>query len=413
MTDSFCALPFLSVSMDGQGRSRLCCNSRGHFADETISITQAQQAHDMRDTPLHRSVRLSMRKQERHDACTKCWTIEDTGGNSFRKIWNQILAAEPSQLLPQMSAAGGLDPQVPVRYMDITWGNKCNLTCRMCNWYNSHLWLVDLAKLGRSPPAEDIRPQDWFEHAQCQSLLNSMLETVTHVNLLGGEPLIVKQHMHLLEQCVASGRSQHINLSYNTNLTHLPETLLALWHDFAHVNINVSLEAVGRANDYIRQNSRWEDIEANLRSLLGCRRSGANLTVSLHTTFGVYNAHVLQELVVWSDSQEVFGGVLPFVNTVYHPSWQDARVFPWPIKQDIRHRVLRFLAGREEDHNHSSWISAINHMSRPIGTTAAPEDWPKDPWAQFWHEADELDRLKHRRMTDHLQELSRLRPWTS
>jgi hypothetical protein len=70
-----------------------------------------------------------------------------------------------------------------------------------------------------------------------------------------------------LELCIRSGRASEIELSYNTNLTVLPERVSSLWPHFRSVSLLCSVDGFGAVNDYIRRPSRWSDIDRNLRLL--------------------------------------------------------------------------------------------------------------------------------------------------
>lgn len=412
---SFCVLAYNSLSLDGPGRPRLCCNNHGHWKDfSNPFITDITEPLEVLNSPLHKAVRQSIAKSERHPSCSKCWQIEDTGGVSFRHIWNGVYSDLGYSCQPRATASDGtLLPGSDIQYLDITFGNKCNLVCRMCNWANSHLWTIDNIKLGRHDSYADQRAshQQWFEDPRAMEVILSTLPTVTHINFLGGEPLIIKQHHEILEACVAQQVAHRISISYNTNLTHMPSQLLELWQQFGHITINVSLEAIGKANDYIRQNSSWADIMRNLRALLSIAKHQETMKIDIHTTFGLYNCFSAAELITWCRQRPGLGG-LPFVNVVYHPSYQDVRLLPDSAKRTVRDQILAALEGMQQHQYHASWIAALNHMDQSSDSVSAHRNpgWPTDPWLQFWHDAGEIDRLKNRAMADHLPQLWELRP---
>lgn len=408
--DAFCILPYNSLSLDGPGRPRLCCNNHGHWEDYSQPfITESNVPLDVLNSKLHKEVRLAIAKGERHPTCSKCWKIEDSGGTSFRQIWNDVYK---NSIPGSVDSDGTLLSDATIEYLDITFGNKCNLVCRMCNWMNSHLWMHDLNKLDRWKTIEaDPRSvrQLWFEDPHAITVIKSSLKHVTHMNFLGGEPLIVKQHMDILRECIDQKLSTRQQISYNTNLTTLPQELLNMWQSFAHVNINVSVEAVGEANDYIRQNSDWNTIYSNLIRIAAL--DADNIKLELHTTFGLYNCYNVAELINWTVQQPYFSS-LPFVNLVYHPTYQDVRLLPPHAKKEIRREVEAVLAGLEQYQNYSSWIGALNYMDSPATSGAEYEfdNWPTDSWDQFWYDVDQIDKLKNRNIQDYLPRLAKLRP---
>ena len=406
--DTMCVLPWVSLSLDGPGRPRICCNNSGHWQDFTEPfVTEIADAEAALNSTLHKAVRQSMLRGEQHASCAKCWRMEDTGAKSFRQIWNDVFA----DITPQACDQDGRLTKPDIRYLDLTFGNKCNLTCRMCNWSNSHLWLHDAAKLGRLDFDLDPREieQDWFESHSSLRLLYATLPSVTHINFLGGEPLIIKQHLDILRECVVRGIAAGMHISYNTNLTNVSIELLELWQHFGKVAINVSLEALDRANDYIRQNSDWKTILTNLRKVEVLKRRVGNIKLEVHCTFGILNALYVADLLMWC--QELHGQ-LPFVNLVYHPSHQDVRLLPLAAKAEVRRDISQALHGSDRDQNHGNWMAALRYMDQDSSsvTRHSYPGWPDDPWLQFWHDNDEIDLLKNRQLKDYLPRLEALRP---
>ena len=229
------------------------------------------------------------------------------------------------------------------------------------------------------------------------ALLDQLLVNVDRINFLGGEPLILEQQLAILRRAVELNRASEIDISYNTNMTTLLRDQLQLWRQFRSVGLAVSIDAVGKANEYIRQNSRWQNIVDNITEVAG---SVSNAQLTVHATFGMYNAMSLHELIDWSDSMPAFQGRLPWVNMVYSPAEQDARHLPRAAKQLVRQRISNRLQQRADDHNHAAWQGALNHMDA---------DGSADMLASFWRKAAQLDQLKATDMAQALPELAELR----
>lgn len=408
--DVYCALPFSSISIDGPGRPRLCCNNTGHYMiADGIYASDLDDPIDAMNTDLHREVRLAISRGERHASCGKCWKMEDSGSRSFRQIWNGILGTDHAVV---MDADGTLRGSPGIRYLDITLGNKCNLVCRMCNWANSHLWHADNAKLGRYEDIDErLVRQFWFEDDGAMDMLARSIASVTHMNFLGGEPLIVPQHLRILQACIDSGRASDIEVSYNTNLTRLPDGILDLWTRFKRVAVNVSLEGIDLANDYIRQNSSWPDIVRNIEQVGSAARSHGSINMDIHATLGIYNALSIHELISFARDVTHFGHRLPFINMVYKPEHQDVRYLPAEARDLVSSRIMAAIAGAEADPNHNQYLGAINYMMGPRpGRPRRRPGWPVDNWLRFWHDADQIDALKGRNMADYLPELNAWRP---
>ena len=380
---TYCVLPWQSLSVDNQGRSRICCNNDAHYRSHTaVSINNCASAAEAMDTDYHREVRAALGQGQRHHSCSKCWDIEQRGGRSFREIWNDILpevVSEPT-----------------VRYIDVTLGNKCNLTCRMCNEWNSHLWQIDNQRMGRKTDPS-IANTRWFEADAARRLITDNMRTVSHINCLGGEPLIVQEQLEMLRHCLRSGRAHEISLSYNTNMTTLLPSQLELWRGFKRVDLNVSLEGLGTHNDYIRQNSSWSVIAHNIDTV----RTHSNVHMTVHATFGILNALTVSELVSWATTHAAFGGRMPWLNIVHWPVNQDPRHLPDDLKQMVRERLTTAMQGRQADPSYGSWLGAVNHLDMSADSTL---------WHSFWQDVDQLDQHKHTDIAVSLAELARHRP---
>lgn len=388
----YCSLPFASISIDGPGRTRVCCNNVAHWNDpDAQRIDACHKPLDAINSSIHKDIRLAISQGRRHDSCRKCWALEDMGTRSFRQIWNDALGLH--DLKTSLAPDGSLENHA-IKYLDITLGNKCNLVCRMCNWANSHLWIIDDQRLGRQREIEpSLLDQTWFEVQGNLELLGSALSDVTHINFLGGEPLIVRSHIKLLQKAIDLGVAPNISLSYNTNLTHLDDSYLNTWHSFKQVRVNVSLEAASEANDYIRQNSNWSRIQTNIDLLLA---AGGPIQVDIHATFGIYNALLIPGLMRYSCTRI---GIIPWLNVVTHPSNQDTRHLPNICKQLVSDGILNQLAALSpicSQDRHDIYHGAITHMNQP-----------GDPqkWLDFWRDAGEIDALKERMLRDHLPAL--------
>ena len=74
--------------------------------------------------------------------------------------------------------------------------------------------------------------------------------------------------------------------------------------------------------------------------------------------------------------------------------------------------MLDALQGTESDQYYNSWIGALNYMDLDAvkGAEYEFDNWPENPWHQFWYDADQLDKLKNRKLADYLPRLAKLRP---
>ena len=135
----------------------------------------------------------------------------------------------------------------------------------------------------------------------------------------------------VLKKCIELGISKTIALSYNSNITELPEEVLDLWTHFKEVKLLCSVDGFEKVNDYIRPPSRWRDIDANLR-YLDLNAKKYNLTeILISCTVQVYNVLFLNDLYEYVNQ---FKNIIPALNLINlkYPEFLSTQVLPVPAK---------------------------------------------------------------------------------
>jgi MoaA/NifB/PqqE/SkfB family radical SAM enzyme len=80
-----------------------------------------------------------------------------------------------------------------------------------------------------------------------------------HVYLAGGEPLLMKENLELLDKL-----NPDVNLRINTNLTKVDTGVFDAVCRFKNVHWTVSIETTEQEFEYIRYGSKWNDFLENL-----------------------------------------------------------------------------------------------------------------------------------------------------
>jgi sulfatase maturation enzyme AslB (radical SAM superfamily) len=279
VSSTFCVIPWIHRHTDEQGFHKLCCIADGpenellNASGERLHVSQKLTDAEVLNSPGMKATRLQMMREEWPIACLRCQQTETAGGESGRQHLNERFDNGSYESLVLGTASDGALQHPIVRYSDIRLGNVCNLTCRMCGPIASRLWVPHFNKVQpkgyRIPPAEltVLGQNNWVKHESVSWLLEQNLPYVEALHFAGGEPLILPEMVEALESCVRSGRAGEIELSYNTNMTVLPEKVTSLWHHFKSVSILCSIDGFGLMTEYIRRPSKWKDIDRNLCTL--------------------------------------------------------------------------------------------------------------------------------------------------
>jgi MoaA/NifB/PqqE/SkfB family radical SAM enzyme len=90
-------------------------------------------------------------------------------------------------------------------------------------------------------------------------------DTLKHVYMAGGEPLLMKENLELLE--LLQQVNPDINLRINTNLSKTNTRVFDKICEFKNVHWTVSIESQEQEFEYIRYGARWTDFLENLHAI--------------------------------------------------------------------------------------------------------------------------------------------------
>ena len=344
---NFCLYPFAAFSLDNGGKQRICCNNNGwnliqknkNFSDPSLDIIEEF------NNPFHKEVRKFMIEDKRHPSCKKCWEIEDEGKVSWRQWFNESfhLTTNDDYWIQKCDKNGTIN-DAEFLYLDITFGNRCNLKCVMCNGYNSTLFLKEQYDTNQISTKEYNRliKLDWFEDAKCFEKLYNHVKHVQRIHILGGEPLII-EHQEFLKKIIDLGISKNIVLSYNSNLTKTPSEILDCWKEFKHVYLCVSVDAHKELNEFIRYPMKWDKLLRNLEVVDTIAKDQKNISIQIHATVSSLNCESMINFLNWVkeiSKKYISIDPYPMFNYVYEPEWFDPVHLPDEIKQKIYNQYL-------------------------------------------------------------------------
>ena len=356
----FCSHLFTSLSFDQRGQVRVCCNNYEipHEIDMEAKnekgkpILVTDKDFSMRkalNSDVHTRIRKNILADKKDPGCIRCWQTEDNGAESYRTIWNNTLASGfyKDVMVESVDPAGYInDPYVT--FLDFVMGNKCNLICRMCNIDNSNLWEKESKLLyGQNfeKPTKNVSVDERF---LSDKFFKENFMHLKQINFLGGEPLIIKEHVDFLEQCIKHDIAKNIVLFYTTNLTVLKNELFDLWDQFRHIYLGVSIDGYGEVDDYIRYPSKWEKLEKNIKTVSKWRKE-LSMDLQIHATFQVLNVLNYDKLLEWVFSLGDLGfWRLPYSNWVTYPNWYDCKILPEELKDIAIERINKFIDSKKD-----------------------------------------------------------------
>jgi|TARA_Y100000310_G_scaffold24790_1_gene23786 sulfatase maturation enzyme AslB (radical SAM superfamily) len=409
----FCSHLFTSLSFDQRGRVRVCCNNYEIPKDENGKpILVTDEDFSMKKafaSDVHMRIRKNILANKQDPGCIRCWQTEDNGAESYRTIWNNTLASGfyKDIMLESVNSDGYIDDPY-VTFLDFTLGNKCNLICRMCNVDNSHIWEKESKLLY---PNQELNIPESTVSVNEDFLSDEFFATnLTHlkqVNFLGGEPLIIQEHIDFLKQCIKFDISQNIVLFYTTNLTTVKDELFDLWEEFRHIYLGVSIDGYKEVDDYIRYPSKWAKLEKNIKKVSKWKKD-LSMDLQIHATFQALNVLNYDKLLEWVYSLGDLGfWRIPFANWVTYPSWYDCRILPDDLKDIAVERVNKFLDSKKDvkwDVGEEQWLGILKSNLVTL-KDELPETEQYDAIARFKIYTKKLDMNRKQHISNYIPEL--------
>ncbi len=148
-----------------------------------------------------------------------------------------------------------LDYTYPTLF-DARWNNTCNSSCIYCDETQSSKW----ATIKKAPAfVKNIKNKDYLT-----TFFENNKEQWRTISLVGGEPLMIKENMMILDNCSKDVPIMVItNLSSDLSTSKVFKKLMT----FETVGWHLSFDNVGEHYEYVRQGSDWKVFNNNLKTL--------------------------------------------------------------------------------------------------------------------------------------------------
>jgi len=273
--DTHCPLPYIAVDVYNKKFSP-CCHVDKKFFSSYQTIEDYYQSKELK------TLQKNLASGIKDPCCHTCWKNEEHGITSMRQ----------SVLQDRNSF------KKKITQIKLHTGKTCNLACMMCFPSVSTTW-NNLWK-NKEYPETFVKVGHEYYDEQVENYIKNNINDILFIETLGGEPLLSKRFISLLNWIINSGRAKNITIYIITNLTLLPKSLLKIFTYFKKIVLSVSLEGIDKVNDYIRWGSKFEKIDENIRTAI---KKGFN--ISLLPTANSLNLHRLNEIFIYADSLKI------------------------------------------------------------------------------------------------------------
>lgn len=283
--------------------------------------------------------------------CDVCYANEKNNTSSSRTFYN-IYDSASSKDLPTI--------------IDIDFSNFCNIKCVMCNQARSSEWAKDLGYPNNGITSVSM---DFIDDLV---LISDNIEKMT---IQGGEPSIMKEYEYYFECLDKKNILRNIDLQVITNATNVNTKFYKLLERFKSVRLSVSVDAFGKANDYIRWPSNFSQIEKNLIKM---RELPNNVKVEILNSLNVLSMFDYYNFLTWckrieslySEKGKHFG-VAPM--KVIRPIQWSPFGAPKNLKDKFIKDVRQFIKTDNLSHNSNFKTEIMMLMNRIQKTNSDPQ----------------------------------------
>jgi len=159
---------------------------------------------------------------------------------------------------------------------------------------------------------------------------------------------------------IEDGSSSKIKLVYNTNGIFLGKKFIDMWKKFKFVQLNVSIDGMGKQYEYIRNPAKWSTIEGNMKLLMSEISEFTNIECGVTPTLQnlTLSNNSLRDLFLWCEELGLSMGVIP----VNRPDFLQADVMPesyyYSYLQELKNIKDKITINRHEIRNTINYLES-------------------------------------------------------
>jgi len=310
---TFCILPFIHIQVKPNGQIKPCCRfdfvhddyinknwvagEENYHTFNNYNISNGSTLTEAMSSDLWEDIRNKMLSGEKVSGCRKCYTEELVSGISMR-IQENYMRNENNQY-----ALSDKIESLKIKYLEMTFGNYCNLKCRTCAGDLSSTWHTEEVIIAKHYPGRYSAPKvlnipfNW----KSDDFVN-----VEEIKFTGGEPMIHPDFLKLMDMLIDCDAAKNISLDVFTNCSWKPgEKFFERLNKFKQVKISLSVDGVGKTNDYIRTPSKWSIVDEVVSSwLIQEYNSPDKIQVTWNPTINIYNILEIDKMVEWWENKQ-------------------------------------------------------------------------------------------------------------
>jgi MoaA/NifB/PqqE/SkfB family radical SAM enzyme len=367
---SWCANPYLNLSVHPKGEVKPCCMSLNIFKTDDgkeklheASVLKFWNSKDRKKmiADLNNGIQIP--------ACERCWDEEAAGKESKRIRDNRNY--ENVELSEDM---------LPI-VLDLAMGNLCNIKCRICSPTHSTPWAAEEKKLRPTIVFSNENKSFDYENDYFWEDILKLLVNVKKYDFAGGEPFFIEKHWNIVKEAVKNGYSKNQHIHYNTNGTIFPEDHIHLFEEFNFVDIQISSDGVEKKFEYLRHPAKWDKVENNIQRFIDTKnQSKTDWLLSICISISAFNVYDMFETYEHYASK----GIGIYINLVHDD--RGTRVLPLEIRKKIIDRLMSF----ESKYMPLQWKKDRDMVCKHLESAS----YNSVPWKMFLDEIQMRDEFR-------------------
>jgi len=304
-----------------------------------------------------------------------------------------------SKKMPSSRTFANSHDALPVKefptMLDLDFSNFCNLKCIMCNSTRSSEWAKDEGKHKDTNGISSIS-------LELINDLATISDEVEHITIQGGEATIMHEYEYYFKILDHKGIIGNIDLQIITNATNVNNKFYALLEKFKSVQLSVSIDAYGLANDYIRWPSKFDQLEKNLVKMSAFKN---NVAVELLNTVNILSMFNYHDFLKWCKKIEsIFeskGKIFRIVPMkVEFPKKYSPFLAPLKLKEKFINDVKMFMKDENLTHN-SNWKTEMMIILKQISTASVDNE----SMSGLKETIKDLDHKRNKKITNYIPDI--------
>ena len=368
----FCPFPFKYVYGEQDGKYKLCSEAiASEITSDDMSIIDwftSDYIDNIRtemvsDTPDYNVLSKS---------CQRCIESEANTGNSTRtnllKLDPLLSTTQNANLYSQTGEYWFLNKPLVVQMRMFARNDTCNLGCYMCFPKFSTIRQRDVAAIPDVSLRDEFVSRERKEDEVQVSRIEEVIEAAEHISILeliGGEPLYIKECFEFIEKLVKEADCSDMELSIFTNLSVLnnkDKNFLDYSKHFRKITFKVSFDGIGKYNEYIRKRSIFKDLEQNILYV----KNASNCDIFVWTTISMLSILRFDEVEKWCKDKNLKYEY----NILKDPKMLSIIHLPDPIKEELKIRfsheldIVNALNAQRDDIKFQKAMSYIKSLDK-------------------------------------------------